>query len=349
MRIDRTNYEIYFLDYIDGNLPVNLIDQFLDFLEKNQDLKEQLQSVLKSPVTLPDEKIMFKDKKSLLKSELTGTSDFDYQAIAWIEGDLDKKEEKLFMQELHNDPRKKEALNMIKTLRLSPQQDIIFPHKDLLLKKNKKRNPSIWTMSVAALLIMGLLIAVLFQENQKESISVKNVAGVTPNRQSGEKPASSPQAEGKETQPAAGSRNITAQAAIPKPATDTPLKQLSPKAPEKTPVIIREEEPMAALQPIEAEILPVMNVEMKKMPPRKYYTPEDAEYTKLTDYLAQKLLDVPKGEAVTLAGIATAGLQVADYISHNKFNIEKGEKGHIKEISFNSTLFGFSIPVKKNR
>ncbi|MBC8005772.1 MAG: hypothetical protein H7X84_09885, partial [Verrucomicrobia bacterium] len=41
-KITRDNYEAFFLDYLEGNLEETLIDQFLDFLEKNPDLKEEL-------------------------------------------------------------------------------------------------------------------------------------------------------------------------------------------------------------------------------------------------------------------------------------------------------------------
>ncbi len=349
MQIDRTNYEIYFLDYIDGNLSVDLIDQFLDFLERNQDLKEELESVLKSPVTLPNEKIMFEDKKGLLKNELTGTSGFDYQAIALMEGDLNEEEEMLFKQELHIDPHKQNAFNLIKTLRLRPQQDITFPHKDMLLKENGKRNLWFWTIPVAALLILGFLISILSPENHTKDISPQKVAEVNPNKPSDKKHTISPQAKVREQLPVTFSKNITGQGAIPKPAGAVPLKQISTKEPGKTPAVLPEEEQMAALQPIEAKVLPVMTAVIKKLPRREHHAPEDAEYTKLTDYLAQKLLDVPKGEPLTLASIASAGLQVAEHVSHNKFNIEKSGKGRIKEISFNSMLLGFSIPVKKNR
>lgn len=349
MQIDRTNYEIYFLDYLDGNLSVDLIDQFLDFLERNQDLKEELQSVLKAPVTLPNDTIVFDGKKSLLKNELTGSSAFDYQALAWMEGDLSEEEEILFKKELQDDPQKQEAFNLLKTLTLRPQQDIIFPDKDMLLKESRKRNLWIWAVPVAALLILGLLIPVLSPENHIRSTSQEKVAEVTPNKPSGEKQTISPQAEVKEQLPVTVSKKITAQAAISKPAGETPLKQISPKEPEKTPVVTPEVELIAELKPIEAKVLPVLTAEIKKLPRLRHHSPDDVEYTKLTDYLAQKLLDVPKGETVTLAGIAMVGLQAAEDISHKKFNIEKGEEGRIEEISFNSMLFGFSIPVRKNK
>jgi hypothetical protein len=349
MQIDRTNYEIYFLDYLDGNLSVDLIDQFLDFLERNPDLKEELQSVFQAPVTLPGETIVFEGKKSLLKNELTGSSGFDYQAIAWMEGDLNEEEEILFKKELQNDPQKQKAFNFIKTLRLQPQQNISFPDKNKLLKKDRKRSLWIWAGPVAALLMLGFLIRILSPDSPNETLPQQKAAVVTQNKPSAEKQTVAPQTEEKQQPPVTVSKKTTIQPAISEPAKMVPSKQISPKEPKKTSILGTEEEPLAALQPIQAGSLPVRTEKIRKLPLQKQGASSGVEYTKLTDYLAQKLLDVPKGEPVTLAGIARAGLQVAEDISHNKLNIEKGKEGHIEEIRFNSMLFGFSIPVKKNK
>lgn len=350
MQIDRTNYESYFLDYIEGNLSVELIDQFLDFLERNQDLKDELQLVLTTPVVLPDKHIIFEDKKSLLKDVRTGASSFDYQVIAFLEGDLSKEEEIWFERELLDDARKQESFNVIKTLKLRPQQDILFPHKVLLLKESRRKSLRLWAVPAAAFLILGFLFAIPFFENHKETVSPRKVAEVAPSDPPVERQTRSLPAGSKESAPNVAGKKQVANAAPSKPAGKTPVKQTGPEQQENASVVTRQEEPIAALQPIETGILHVAAAETKRLLSKEHHAPDHAEeYTRLTDYLAEKLLDVPKDEPITLAGIATVGLQVAEDISHNKFNIEKGEKGHVKEISFNSALFGFSIPIKKNR
>ena len=66
MKITRDNYESFFIDFIEGNLPENMIDQFLDFLNQNPDLKEELH--LFEEVNLPEELVVFQEKKQLHKS-----------------------------------------------------------------------------------------------------------------------------------------------------------------------------------------------------------------------------------------------------------------------------------------
>jgi hypothetical protein len=350
MQIDRTNYEIYFLDYIDGNLSVDLIDEFLEFLEYNPDLKEELLSVSQSQVRLPDEKIIFGGKKDLFRNELTGSSNFEYQTIAWIEGDLNEEEEILFKKELQDNPRKQEIFHLYEKMRLQPETDISFPHKNRLLK-NKKRSLWIWAERVVAVLILGILIGLLFPAEQKKietPVASLKIQSTEPQQepvpsQPMQKEIPTSQIKEKQQQPVIIRKK---QAGIPKPAV-TELAQGN--QPNEVQVPATKDEPLVMLQPFEAAPTPLQPAEIKQLLQQTHVPQYKVEYTKLTDYLARKLLDVPKAEQITLASIARAGLQAAENISHNRFNIETGKEGRIEEISFNSQLFGFSIPIKKNK
>ena len=87
MKITRDNYEPFFLDYLEGNLDENKIDQFLDFLEKNPDLKEELQ--LFEHVNLPEEHFDFSGKESLYKSAAEEKLMLENKVIAYLEGDME--------------------------------------------------------------------------------------------------------------------------------------------------------------------------------------------------------------------------------------------------------------------
>jgi hypothetical protein len=350
MQIDRTNYEIYFLDYIDGNLSVDLIDEFLEFLEYNPDLKEELLSVSQSQVRLPDKKIIFSGKKDLFRNELTGSSNFEYQTIAWIEGDLNEEEELLFKKELQDDPQKQEIFDLYGKMRLQPETNITFPFKNRLLK-NKKRSLWIWSGRIAAILILGLLIGILFPAKQKEietPVASLKIQSTEPQQETASSPTMqkeipTSQIKEKQQQPVTIHKKQTG---IPKPAVTDILAQDNQPNEARVP---ETNEPLVMLQPFKAEPKPLQPTEIKQLLHQTYEPQHEIEYTKLTDYLAQKLLDVPKAEQITLASIARAGLQAAENISQNRFNIETGKEGRIEEISFNSRLFGFSIPIKKNK
>src|SRR5665648_727348 len=133
MMITRDNYESFFLDFLEGNLEGDNIDQFLDFLEQNSDLKEELQLIKK--VCLPDEKIIFSEKKQLYKSETDKIISFENKVIACMEGDLGNDEQKAFEGYLASHPELQKEYNLFSKTRLSPDTGIKYPEKQKLYKK----------------------------------------------------------------------------------------------------------------------------------------------------------------------------------------------------------------------
>ena len=67
MKITRENYESFFIDYLDGFLDEKLIDDFIEFLQQNPDLKEELS--LFENVSVDAENISFDKKDQLFKEK----------------------------------------------------------------------------------------------------------------------------------------------------------------------------------------------------------------------------------------------------------------------------------------
>ena len=65
MKIDRNNYEQYFLDYLDRQMDPEQEKILLSFLEFNPDLKEELEGLERAHL-LPSEQVFIK-KDQLLK------------------------------------------------------------------------------------------------------------------------------------------------------------------------------------------------------------------------------------------------------------------------------------------
>ena len=88
MAINRHNYEIYFIDYHEGNLPPDREEELMAFFEANPDLKKEFEEYSAEPL-LADQNIIFRNKKSLKKEESKPEySENDQMAIAYLEGDL---------------------------------------------------------------------------------------------------------------------------------------------------------------------------------------------------------------------------------------------------------------------
>lgn len=106
MKINRNNYEIYFIDYFDGNLSLADKEKMFAFLEANPDMKQEFSEF--DNISLPvQENINFSKKENLKKQDILSTgpineSNYENHFIASYEGDLsfDEKEHlKIFLKQ----------------------------------------------------------------------------------------------------------------------------------------------------------------------------------------------------------------------------------------------------------
>ena len=85
--INRENYEIWFIDYLDGKLELEQVAELLLFLESNLDLAEELDGL--DDVVLKDDAPVFSGKESLLKDEAPlSEEDINLLLAKKLEGDL---------------------------------------------------------------------------------------------------------------------------------------------------------------------------------------------------------------------------------------------------------------------
>jgi len=152
MKIDRTNYEAYFLDFLEGNLDEAYIDQFLDFLEKNPDLKEELH--LFEQVELPAEKIEYSGKEDLYKSKSKQISFQENSFVAHLENDSTPAERQSFETWLAANPDMQKEYKLYTQTKLIPESGIIFPDKRKLYRKAGTVVWIKWVARVAAAVIV---------------------------------------------------------------------------------------------------------------------------------------------------------------------------------------------------
>ena len=117
MKITRQNYEAYFIDYLEGNLDEQLVDVFIDFLQQNPDLKEELE--LFSAVTAVPESLTFNKKKTLYHEKYDLESEFNEAAVARLEGDLSAQEMLDFDAYVLSHPEKQEDIDLFDKTQVS--------------------------------------------------------------------------------------------------------------------------------------------------------------------------------------------------------------------------------------
>jgi hypothetical protein len=156
MKITRDNYESYFIDYLEGNLDEKLVNDFIEFLQENPGLKEELQ--LAGSFKLEAAPTVYKGKEKLYKSKYDQKDVFDNVAVAWLEGDLATEEKTDFEAYLSLHPEKQNDLKLFEKTRLRADEQIVFPEKSRLLKRNKGRTVLLWVTRIAAVLVISLLV-----------------------------------------------------------------------------------------------------------------------------------------------------------------------------------------------
>lgn len=134
MNINRNNYESFFLDYFDGSLNSEQVEQLFVFLSNNNDLKIEFDDF--ESIRLCDEKIPFPDKKSLKKQLISSIDDFNEYCIDKIEGNISADKEKLFDDYLKKNLEKQKEYNIFKQTKLYPDLSVAFDNKQELKKLN---------------------------------------------------------------------------------------------------------------------------------------------------------------------------------------------------------------------
>jgi hypothetical protein len=347
MTITRDNYEPFFLDYLEGNLDENMIDQFLDFLEQNTDLKEELQ--LFENIHLPEEKVVFSDKKYLYKSVQEDKTVFELRSIAYMEGDMQVEERSSFEAYLANHPELEKEYNQFTKTRLIADTGIKYQHKQKLYQKTGSAILMNWVARAAAVVIILWGISSLLQtEVQPTSpTSIHEIASVKPQSVIPDR-----KIESAKTNPKTNTydKNITSKkvykqlniksksisiSPVKKPAVNTVLPERELSQLEQISPIIAQLE--VGKQQNHLAISRSINTE-KINDPRNIMNVEE--------FLASRAKKMGDEGLLSLQRIFRTGLTVASELSGNRigYNVKNGK---VSSIGFESKLMAFSIPLEK--
>ena len=173
--LSRDNYEIFFLDYLEGTLKPDQVADLILFMEQNPDLKEEFNH-LELVYLTPDYTIQFKNKQHLKKnivvsvSEINHTNYQDY-FIADLEGDLSKTDTLTLQKFLAANPILKSDFEAYKKTVFIPDDTIVYKSK-----KHLKKNIILWnrilyySTGIAAAIVILLWLfapsAFIMQKNQ---------------------------------------------------------------------------------------------------------------------------------------------------------------------------------------
>lgn len=133
MKPDRSNYEIWIIDWLDGNLGDQEIKLLQEFLDSNPDLREEAATLLRSPLLPGDRSFPNKNLLRRNPSDLH-SAQFEYLAVGYLEDDLSSGQLAELNECMEKDEEKRKVFETIQKLKLTPPQ-IRYMNKGKLVRR----------------------------------------------------------------------------------------------------------------------------------------------------------------------------------------------------------------------
>ncbi|HPE76050.1 MAG TPA: hypothetical protein P5210_05680 [Draconibacterium sp.] len=348
MKINRNNYETFFVDYLEGKLDEKLVDDFIEFLQQNPDLKEELS--LFENISIGNEEITFNKKEFLLKEKYDVEQVFNEAAIAALEEEIPASEKAEFEKYLSKHPEKQKETDLFKLTKLQPDESIVFSRKNKLYKKEAGRSILLWPMRVAAVFLVALSVYI-YIERTSETLKPENQIAVLekvpekkPNTEEiKEVPVKT---EKKEIEPAVkGEKQVNKK----EKAKSEPVKSLRENSKgrlesEDVAMIRINDEIPSKLQSVNPSVY--AGITKMELVPVKTIIPESIETFNDEILLVDIVKEKTGIEKLNFDKITKAGLSFVASISKDKFNYETNSEGKITEVKYDSRILAFSIPTK---
>jgi hypothetical protein len=185
MKITRNNYEIYFLDFYDGNLNVEDKVELQAFVESNSDLKSEFENF--ENLTIQGETLNFSDKKDLKKipeNSLFEISDFEYLCVSDIENDISDEQKSNLLNQIKTSTEKRFIYKTIAKTKLHADLSIKYPLKSRIKKFAIGFDRHfIYKLSAAAvlLILIGFSIRFFYSDTNIDQNNTANLS-ITKNK-----------------------------------------------------------------------------------------------------------------------------------------------------------------------
>lgn len=356
MKINRNNYEPFFIDYLEGTLDEKLVDDFLEFLQQNPDLKEELS--LFNPVNIEPEEITFNKKNVLLKDKYDLEEQFNKAAISNLEGDISATEKKKFENYIQQHPEKEKDVALFKATKLHPDLSVTYKNKNRLYHRSVGRTVLLWSTRIAAILVLALAFYVLIDRSSNKIVQDSQVAAVedkVPEKENKKEPDQTKE-NPVQQEPVKKQVKETEQEPA-KPVMKERIKEVPEKIQNKT---LREsnkgrlEKDDIALMRIPVETLPDMKTITASLDvPSPHVSLGVMHITLPGDplpeeerFLADIVVEKTGLDKLNLGKITKAGLNLVSSISNEKFQYETNDNGKVTEVNYDSRILAFSIPTK---
>lgn len=165
MSINIHNYEAFVMDFLEGNLDKMKMQEMSTFLLLHPDIAMEIEDLEKIQIQ-PEAKIHLNNsfseglKKTAIKDKgIIHEENYESYFLAKLENDLNADEEILLADFLQENPSLDKEYQLVQSLSLKADENIVFQHKNSLYKKDQKVIV-FWSIasSVAAILLLAFWI-----------------------------------------------------------------------------------------------------------------------------------------------------------------------------------------------
>ena len=161
MKIDRNNYEIFFIDYIDGNLNREEKEEVLRFLSENPDLKNEFETFEKLHGNSDENSYAFKNDLKKQVGDLGPVDDdtIDEYCIAFMEDDLNEGEKQMLIEAIDKNDTYQRTFRLYQLTKLEPDYSVIYKYKGQLKHVSLNRKTVlryVGVASAAAVILLGI-------------------------------------------------------------------------------------------------------------------------------------------------------------------------------------------------
>ncbi len=169
MKINRHNYETFFLMYADNELSASEKATVEQFVKQNHDLEEELSLIMDT--ILPAEALSFEGKESLFKTAIDES--LQERLLLRIDNELSAEEIAAVEKIINADKVVAAEWNILQATKLDAAEKIVFENKSVLYRREKDNVVVMRFVkyAVAAGLVgMGFYLGISLMENKKSII-----------------------------------------------------------------------------------------------------------------------------------------------------------------------------------
>ena len=137
MKIDRHNYEEFFILYWDEELSASQKQAVENFVKENTDLQEEFK-ILGDTRFTPDKNVQLEEKEFLLNNSFINITNYEEQLLNYIDDELSDDERKVVERSAAKYPTIQKELALLQKTKLQPEAEVIFPDKAALYRRDEK-------------------------------------------------------------------------------------------------------------------------------------------------------------------------------------------------------------------